>query len=696
MRFRYSRWDDTQQLEDLSADDLLDALSEELLADGDLLSALRRMYRWGDEGRLDNRIQGLNDLIERLRQQRQRELATHDLGSVLDEIRERLRDIVDTEREGIQQRLERDLGGRERETGEATPASAQTQQPEGERQPAESGEQPRQQVDPALRKLLEQMAAKKQQFLDNLPGDPAGQLRELSEYEFMNPEAAAKFAELQQMLQQQALQQQFQGMQQAMQNMRPEDLEGIRDMVRDLNEMLSQRMQGMEPDFQAFKQKHGHFFPPDINSLDELMEHLQRQRAQMQSLLDSMTPEQRAELEELMDGLLQDDSLRWELAQMAAMLEQMMPSDQLSSSYDFTGSQPLGLQQAMQLMERMQGLDGLEEQLESALYGRGPGQLDAAEVERLLGPEAARQVEQLQSLTKVLEDAGLIQRRGDRWELTPRAIRRIGQRALQDIFGRMRKDRFGGHQVEQYGVGVDRLDESKPYTFGDPFLLDMKQTIMNGVKREGMGTPVQLSPLDFEVYRTELNTQSSTVLMIDMSRSMMLRGLFFSAKKVAMALDSLIRGQYPRDHFYIIGFAYVAREMKPAELPAITSSEYEYGTNLEHGLMLARRLLGKHTGTKQIIVVTDGEPTAHLENGRVIFNYPPLRETYTATLAEVQRCTKESITINTFMLDRSPYLSAFIEQMSKLNRGRAFYATPERLGQYVLVDYMSNKRKHLR
>ncbi len=680
MRYRYSRWDNTQKLDDLSADEIIDALSDELISDGDLWSALRRLYRWGDEGRLDGRIPGLQQLLERLRQQRQQELSRHDLGSVLDDIRQRLEDVIRTEQEGIQERLEWDL----------QPRRDAAERPSAEQAPASD------EPSPALRKLLEQVANRKMEFLDNLPPQPAAQLRELSEYEFMNPEAQAKFAELQQMLRQQLLQNQFQGMKQSLQNMRPEDLQGVRDMVRDLNEMLRQRTQGIEPDFQAFKQKHGHYFPPQIDSLDELIEHLQKQRAQMQSLLDSMSPEQRAELQRMMDDLIQDDALRWDLAQMAASLDQLMPSDQFANSYNFSGSQTLGLQEAMQLMERMQGLDELESDLESAQYGRGPGTIDQERVRNLLGPEAAQELEQLQELAQVLEDAGLIQRRGDRWELTPRAIRRIGQRALQDIFGRLSKDRFGGHNIDKYGVGGERTGESKRYAFGDPFLIDMKETLMNTVARNGAGTPVRLSAEDFEVYRTEYSTESSTVLMIDMSRSMMLRGLFFAAKKVALALDSLIRGQFPRDNLYIVGFAYVAREMHPSALPAITSAEYEYGTNLEHGLMLARQLLARHSGNKQVLVVTDGEPTAHLESGRVVFNYPPLRETYAATLAEVRRCTMERITINTFMLDRSPYLSAFVEQMSKLNRGRAFYATPEHLGQYVLVDYLNNRRKQLR
>lgn len=680
MRYRYSRWDNTQQLDDLTAEEILDALSDDLIADGDLWSALRRMYRWGDEGKLNNRLAGLQDLLEKLRMRRQQELARHDLGSLLEDIKQRLQDVVNTERSDIQSRLDQ----------MRTPQSAA---------PDQGSQQNNQGADfdqGALKQLFEKMANKRLQFLDNLPESPAEKLRQLSDYEFMSPEAQAKFNELQQMLQQQFVNRQFQGMQQALQNMTPEDLQAMKEMVRDLNEMLKQKMQGIEPDFQSFKQKHGRFFPPDINSLDELMEYLQKQRAQMESLMNSLSPEQRAQLQQMIDDLVKDEDLRWELASMAAMLEQLMPSDQFANSYNFTGSQPLGLQEAMDLMARMQSMDQLESDLESAQYTGDPSSVDAEAVRQLLGPEAARELEQLQSITQILEDEGLIQRNGDRWELSPKAIRRIGQKALRDIFTKLQKGRFGGHEMDRHGVGGDRTDESKPYEFGDPFLLDMKQTIMNAVVRNGPGTPVSLSPEDFEVYRTEQRTQSSTVLMIDMSRSMMLRGLFFSAKKVALALDSLIRGQFPRDHLYIVGFAYIAREMKPHELPSIMLSEYEYGTNLEHGLMLARKLLSKESGSKQIIIVTDGEPTAHMEHGRVIFNYPPLRETYAATLAEVKRCTKENIVINTFMLDRSPYLSAFVDQMTKLNKGRAFYATPERLGEYVLVDYVNQKRKFIR
>jgi uncharacterized protein with von Willebrand factor type A (vWA) domain len=248
--------------------------------------------------------------------------------------------------------------------------------------------------------------------------------------------------------------------------------------------------------------------------------------------------------------------------------------------------------------------------------------------------------------------------------------------------------------VSRRGAGGDRTDDAKRYEFGDPFLLDLKETLMNAVERNGVGTPVRLAPDDFEVWRTELSTQVSTVVLLDLSRSMLYNGCFVPAKKVALALQALIRGQFPRDTLHIVGFSLYAREFSPAELPHLSPSGTNIGTNMHAAFMLSRTLLGRQKGgNKQIIMITDGEPTAHMENGEAEFSYPPTRRTLQETLREVQRCTREGITINTFMLDRSEMLTAFVEQMARINRGRAFFATPERLGEYVLVDYVSNKRR---
>lgn len=272
----------------------------------------------------------------------------------------------------------------------------------------------------------------------------------------------------------------------------------------------------------------------------------------------------------------------------------------------------------------------------------------------------------------------------------------IGQSALQEIYRQLKKQNIGNHPVPESGRHGERLDESKPYEFGDPFYLDMRKTIMNALEREGRGAPVSLSPEDFEVYRSELVTSTATVLMVDLSWSMALRGSFQAAKKVALALQNLIRSQYPKDSLYVIGFSAYARELKPQELPYVRWDESVLGTNMHHALMLAERLLAKHrAGAKQILLISDGEPTAHLERGRSQFAYPPSPITIRETLKAVKRVTQQDIRINTFMLDRNYYLKEFVNQLAKINGGRVFYTTPDRLGEYLLVDYVQHKRKKI-
>jgi len=483
-------------------------------------------------------------------------------------------------------------------------------------------------------------------------------------------------------------------MQQALQGMTPEDLQRMREMLRDLNRMLRDRADGREPDFEAFKQKWGQHFP-GVESLDQLMEQMGRQMAQMQSLMQSMSPDQRGQLQQMMRDLLaRDERLDAQLAQLAQNLGDLMPIDELARRYQFRGDDELTMKEAMKLMDELQQLDQLERQLRGAHRPEDLDKIDPEQIDKLLGPEAAQDLERLRELAKKLEEAGYLERKGDRLELTARAIRKIGDKALRDIFAHLKRDRFGRHAVERRGAGGDRTDDSKPYEFGDPFLLDLKETLMNAVERSGPGTPVRLSPTDFEVFRTELSTQAATVVMLDLSRSMIFNGCFLPAKKVALALNALIRGQFPRDALHIIGFSLYAREFDAAELPRLAPSDSAIGTNMHAGFALARQLLARHKGgNKQVIMITDGEPTAHMEGGEARFSYPPTRRTFQETLREVQRCTRDGITINTFMLERSEMLTAFVEQMARINRGRAFFATPERLGEYILVDYVNTKRR---
>jgi uncharacterized protein with von Willebrand factor type A (vWA) domain len=325
-----------------------------------------------------------------------------------------------------------------------------------------------------------------------------------------------------------------------------------------------------------------------------------------------------------------------------------------------------------------------------------PGALAEADMDRvrdLLGDDAARSLERLAELTKMLEDSGLIHQKDGKLELTPRGLRKIGNNSLRDLFNRLAKDKTGQHATTKLGFGHERTFETKQYEYGDPFQLDLERTIRNAVRRNGAQTPVRLSPDDFEIERTEHLTRSSTVLMLDLSMSMPMRDNFLPAKKVAMALHALITSQFPRDFMGIVGFSETAYALTAAELPEV-SWDFAYGTNMHHGFTLARQMLSRQSGTKQIIMITDGEPTAHITpRGEPFFNYPPTQETIEITLREAARCSRDGIRINTFMLDADYGLKHFVEQLTAVNRGRAFFTNPETLGDYVLVDFIEHKRQ---
>jgi uncharacterized protein with von Willebrand factor type A (vWA) domain len=671
---RYSAWDGSQQVADLEADEILDALADDVMSEGDLAEALRRLmdrgWRTSDPARGD--MAGLRDLMDRLERQREEMLERYGLDDVLGDIRRELDEIVAEERSGVERRLD-----------DASTAGAET--------PEE------------LRSMLRDVSARRLDQLDGLPGDIGERIRGLQDYDFLEPNARERFDELVQRLQGQVLDQFVSGMSEAIRTMSPEDLAANREMVRDLNQLIRERIGGGEPDASEFLAKHGRFFP-GAQTFDDIIDQLAQRMAAMQSLLRSMSPEQRAELASMMDALLRDDRLLVDLAQLASNLDLLLPGG-LGDRVPFGGDEPLGLDGALAQIGRLQAMDRLEDALSDVESPAELAAIDRDEVRDLLGDEAARDLEALDDLARRLEEAGYLTRDGEKLELTPRGSRRIGQKVLDDLFARLQRDAFGGHRIDRGGRGGEREETTKPYEFGDPFHLDLRGTLFNALGREENAPTaraargdrrVRLAATDFEVHRTEMLTRTSTVLLVDMSRSMLLRGCFLAAKKVAVALDTLIRTQYPRDDLAVIGFAYYAREIRPGALAELTWHGYEYGTNLQHGLLLARRILERNPAVnKEIVVITDGEPTAHFEDGQVEFNYPPTRRTIQETLREVQRCTKEGITINTFMLERSRALAEFVAHMTRLNRGRAFYATPEHLGEYVLVDFVSRRTKRV-
>jgi len=658
-RFEYSRWDGTQTGFEFDADAAFDELTDELLYHGDVNAALRRMMQEGLRDRNGEQLQGLRELLEQLRAERQKRLDSSDLGGVYDEIKDQLDDIIDEERHAIDNaRRDAENSGDERRAENARAA-----------------------------------AEERNMRLDLMPDDLAGKVRELDAYNFESKEAKQRFDQLMDKLREQLMQQMVDQMSGAMQNMTPEDMARMKDMMAALNEMLEKHQRGDDPGFEQFMAEYGDFFPENPETVEELLEQMAKRMAAMQAMMNSMTPEQRAQLQQLSDQLMEDMDLQWQMQQLSGNLQQMFPQLNWNQSYDFEGQDPMGFQQAMQAMQDMGDLDQLENLLRNA---SSPGALAEADMDRvrdLMGDDAAKSLERLAELTKMLEEAGLIEQKEGRLEMTPKGLRKIGANALRDLFSKLAKDTLGQHETSNLGQGHERTYDTKPYEYGDPFQLDLNRTIRNALRRSGGGTPIQLDPSDFEIERMEHLTRSSTVLMLDLSLSMPMRDNFLPAKKVAMALHSLITSQFPRDYLGIVGFSETARILTAEQLPEV-SWDFVYGTNMHHGFTLARKLLARESGTKQIIMITDGEPTAHImDNGMPFFNYPPVRETVEATLREVVRCTKEQIRINTFGLGADGSLRHFIEQMTQINRGRAFFTTPEDLGDYVLVDFMQGKRE---
>ncbi len=671
--YRYSEWDGSQDIPGADADELMDELGRHLMSYGDLSYALRLLQRAGFKDNQGRRLPGIQELLQRLRQQRQGQLEKYNLGAVMDEIRKKLDDILKTEREGIQRRLD-----------------------EARQKASEGGHELSSEMREKLQKTVEDMAAQNLKKLAELPPDIGGQIKGLSEYDFMDDEASRQFQELMDMLKRHAMESYGRDLVQQFKNMDASTLAGIRHMVEALNQMLEQRLRGEEPDFDSFMKQFGGFFGPQPpENLAELMERLQSQIAQAQSLLNSLSPEDRQALEEVLDSML-DEATHYEMAKLAANLESLYPGDDLRRRYSFTGEESISYTEALRLMETLQQMDKLESQLKESQYHRSLDTIDEQLLRELMGDKAAEELERLRNINKLLEEAGYIRWKDGRYELTPRGMRKIGQKALDDIFAELRKDRVGGHNIKFRGAGGERIEETKKYDFGDDFQVHLQKTIMNSLYREPATPPLNLSADDFEVFKTEELTRSATVLMLDLSLSMPMRGNFQAAKQVALALDGLIRTQYPRDSLQIIGFSSYARRIKKEDIVYLNWDDFDPYTNMQHGLSLARKLLDKEICTnKQIILISDGEPTAHVEQGNVYFQYPPSLRTLQLTLREVRNCTRKGIVINTFMLESAPFLGAFVTQMARINKGRVFFTSADSLGQYLLVDYISNKKRKI-
>ena len=645
-RSRYSRWDGTQDPfgPNVPAADVLEELADDVLMGDSPDAALDRLVRRGMRGRFS----GMDALRRRLQERRQQEESALNLAGPLEDLRRRLEDVLERERTHLS---------------------------------FEPGDD----------------ARMREAFLDALPPDLPGQLSELRDYWFTDPEAQRGFDELMNDLQQQVLGSYFRQLTDGMRSVTPDEMARLKDMLADLNRLLEMRERGEDTQqaFEAFMQRHGDMVPGNPRTLDELLEQMARRMAAMSRLLASLSPDQRQELQDLLAQVTQDMDLAFELDRLSANLQGAFPGMPWDQPSWGDGDDVAPMQATIDALERQHDYEDLERAMTGDYPGASLDDVDEEALRRALGEPAVQDMRRLKRIEDMLEEAGLVQRRSGRLELTPRGARTLGERALTRVFERLQRDREGTHEVRDPGGLAEPTGATRPWRFGDHGQIAVQRTVFNAVTRGGAaaGSRVTIEPDDFELVEAEQRTETATALLLDLSFSMPLRGHLVHAKKMALALHSLIEGRYPHDTLYLIGFSDYARRLRPEDLTA-TGFERTYGTNMQHAFLMAGRMLAQHPRSqRQVIMVTDGEPTAHLEGEHAFFAWPPEPETVHRTLAEAVRLARSGITLNVFMLDESEGLSRFMERLARLTSGRVFLMDDDRVGDFVLRDYVARRTR---
>ena len=538
--------------------------------------------------------------------------------------------------------------------------------------------------------------------LDGLPSDTAQAIRQLADYDWRSPAARQTFEQLKDMLRSDVLDSQFRGMKQAMQNPDPQAMQRVKDMLGDLNQMLAADARGehTQEDFERFMERYGDMFPDQPRNLEELVDSLVSRMAAAERLLRSLSDEQREELAQLMANALEDAGLAAEMAALADALRARRPElDRagMSGSVQMSGDQPLGLGDATTALAELADLGELETALGQDYPGASLDDIDEEAVRRAFGRQAVDDMEALRRIERELERQGYLTRNAGQLELTPKAVRRLGDTALRKIFADLNfGGRSGDHDQRDAGQAGEFTGTTRSWEFGDEQPLDVPATVRNAVLRGGAarppGTAVKLSARDFEVAETERRTAAVVSLLVDLSYSMQLRGTWAAAKQTALALHALLRSRFPQDAVQVVGFSNYARELHETELAGL-GWDMVQGTNLHHALLLAGRHIDKHPEHEPVVlIVTDGEPTAHLQrDGRSWFDWPPSPETVELTLAEVDKMTRRHAALNIFMLADDPRLSAFVDNVARRNGGRVLQAAPERLGEYVIRDFLRTR-----
>ncbi|HEY2551824.1 MAG TPA: hypothetical protein VGI64_14735 [Streptosporangiaceae bacterium] len=643
----------------------VDALGDSVLDGADPASALRDLIRRG----LGDR-HGLDDLLKRVRERRREVRGRGRLDGVLEQARALLDTAIGQERAELFPDPSDDARLREAE-------------------------------------------------LDAVPSDPARAIRQLSDYDWRSAAARETFEQLRQMLRDEVLDSQFRGLKQTLQQPDPQAMQRVKDMMAALTGMLEADAAGRHTkhDFDDFMAQYGDMFPDSPANLEELVDSLVRRMSAAQRVLNSLTDEQRDELSALMAQALEDAGLAAEMSRLADALHARRPDMDNWSSERMTGQQPLGFGDATSALGELADLDELEDALRQDYPGARLDDVDEEAVRRALGRQAVDDMEALRQIERELERQGYLQRADGKLELTPKAVRRIGETALRRVFAQLAEGSHGDHDQRDAGQAGEYTGSTRPWHFGDEQAIDTAATVRNALLRGGVpglagpGSPaepggrelaglearlprVSLSVRDFEVGETERRASAAVCLLVDLSYSMALRGTWGAAKQTALALHALVRSRYPQDAIQVIGFSNYARELRETELAGL-GWDMVQGTNLHHALVLAGRFLDRRPEHNPVVmIVTDGEPTAHLRrDGSSDFDWPPSPETLELTLAEVDKMTRRRAVLNVFMLAEDERLTAFVEEVARRNGGRVLRAMPESLGEYVVRDFLRARRE---
>jgi uncharacterized protein with von Willebrand factor type A (vWA) domain len=641
----------------------MDELGRDVLNSGNITDALRDLLHRGTDGR-----GGLDRLAERIRRMREQARRRGNLGGALDQARAALDQAMAAEKEA--------LAG-----------------------------------DDSMDARFAEME------LDTVPDDVAGAVRALEQYNWRSPEARQTYESIKEMLRQQVLDSQFQGLQQALSNPDPQAMQRVKDMMADLNELLAAHARNEDTDeqFREFMDKHGEFFPDDPQNVEELIDSLARQQAAAERMLNSLSPDQRRQLGQLISDALRDADLAAEMARLQDNLRALRPGlDRQSPTGMPTEGEGdgLGYGDAVSAVADLADLEALEAQLGQRHPGATLDDVDVDALERHLGREAAQDFAQLRDLERELERQGYLRRGDDGLRLTPKAVRRLGETALRRVFAELEARGSGDHQDRRTGSADEPTGLSRAWTFGDELPIDVPRTVGNALRRRaasGLGLPAgrSLGPAsgrrdrgrvlevdDFEVTETERRTSAAVALCVDLSFSMFADGRWGPMKQTALALSHLVETRFRQDALQIIGFNLLGRRMSAVEL-AEAEPEWVQGTNLQHALMLASRHLRRHPDAEPVVmVVTDGEPTAHLtETGEPIFHWPTTPEAVRATVSQVDELARYGATLNTFMLGEDEGLARFVDAIARRCGGRVFTPDIGRLGEYVVADYLRTRNR---